>query len=945
MADNVIADPGAGGATFASDDIGGVQYPRTKICWGVDGIAFDTSAAAPLPVIQIASIPAGANNIGSVNVAAIAAGANNIGNVGIVTVPVPLSTTGGGVEAAALRVTVANDSTGVLSVDDNGGSLTIDGTITANAGLNLNTSLLALEAGGNLATIESRTPALGQALMGSSVPVVIASNQSAVNVAATLAAETVKVIGTVNVAAGQSITVTQGAGANLHMDLDSGTLTGITNVVHVDDNAGSLTIDGTVAATQSGNWAVRTQDGSGNALTSHLDGVARGLDVAILDGAGNQITAFGGGVQYAQGTNQPAPTGTVAMGKDGTDILKAIALDASGYQTVSVAAALPAGTNNIGDVDVLTVPAPLSVVGGGTEAAAMRVTIANDSTGLLSVDDNGGSLTVDGSVAISSGTITTVSTVTAVTAITNALPAGNNNIGDVDIASVPAPLNVVNGGAEAAALRVTIANDSTGLVSVDDNGGSLTVDGTVAVSTVPAPLNVVGGGTEAAALRVTLANDSTGLVSIDDNGGSLTVDGTVGAVQSGSWSIRMQDGSGNSLTSHLDGGSRGLDVAIIDGAGNQITSFGGGTQYTDGNTQATPIGTVALGKNPTNVLHALPLDAAGYLEVNVVAGGGTGGTSSADNSTFSSGSTSANPISARFDNVTPSLIAEDNVGVLRMSNNRNLYVQIRDSAGNERGLNIDAAGSISAAISSIAAGNNNIGDVDIASVPAPLNVVNGGVEATALRVTIANDSTGLVSIDDNGGSLTVDGSVTVVQPTGTNLHIVCDTPSFSVVGPTAADAAMTAAPVTVGGRGSDAVPSAMSAAGDVTNAWLGLRGERIVAVEPKAFGGLSNYHLVSGASTNAVVVKASPGVLYGWYIYNSNAAARKLALHNYPTTPTAGSLVFMTLPLPAGAAANVHMSAGITFSGGIGITTVTGLADNDTTAVAANDLIINLWYK
>lgn len=41
---------------------------------------------------------------------------------------------GGGVEAAAVRVTIANDSTGLVSIDDNGGSLTVDGTITANAG-------------------------------------------------------------------------------------------------------------------------------------------------------------------------------------------------------------------------------------------------------------------------------------------------------------------------------------------------------------------------------------------------------------------------------------------------------------------------------------------------------------------------------------------------------------------------------------------------------------------------------------------------------------------------------------------------------------------------------------------------------------------------------------------------------------------------------------------
>lgn len=50
--------------------------------------------------------------------------------------------------------------------------------------------------------------------------------------------------------------------------------------------------------------------------------------------------------------------------------------------------ALAAGTNNIGDVDVLTVPAPLSTTGGGTEATALRVTLASNSTGVLAVQGN-----------------------------------------------------------------------------------------------------------------------------------------------------------------------------------------------------------------------------------------------------------------------------------------------------------------------------------------------------------------------------------------------------------------------------------------------------------------------------------------------------------------------------------------------------------------------------
>jgi hypothetical protein len=50
MADNVTANSGTGGAVFASDDIGGVQFPRVKLVHGADGVnAGDVAAANPLP--------------------------------------------------------------------------------------------------------------------------------------------------------------------------------------------------------------------------------------------------------------------------------------------------------------------------------------------------------------------------------------------------------------------------------------------------------------------------------------------------------------------------------------------------------------------------------------------------------------------------------------------------------------------------------------------------------------------------------------------------------------------------------------------------------------------------------------------------------------------------------------------------------------------------------
>lgn len=169
-----------------------------------------------------------------------------------------------------------------------------------------------------------------------------------------------------------------------------------------------------------------------------------------------------------------------------------------------------------------------AVVGGGVEATALRVTIASDSTGVLSVDDGGGALTVD-----NGGTFVVQVDGTALTRLTDI--ETNTDFGAV-----------VGGGTEATALRVTLASDSTGVLSVDDGGGALTVDGTVTAelsATDNAVLDqielntdfgtVTGGGVEATALRVTLASDSTGVLSVDDNGGALTVDGTVSATSAG----------------------------------------------------------------------------------------------------------------------------------------------------------------------------------------------------------------------------------------------------------------------------------------------------------------------------------------------------------------------------------------------------------------------------
>ena len=123
-----------------------------------------------------------------------------------------------------------------------------------------------------------------------------------------------------------------------------------------------------------------------------------------------------------------------------------------------------------------------------------------------------------------------------------------------------------------------------------------------------------------------------------------------------------------------------------------------------------------------------------------------------------------------------------------------------------------------------------------------------------------------------------------------------------------------------------------------------------VTIQAAATGGVSvsnvsSQAIVSAASTNPISIKASAGKVTGWYIYNSNGSARKVAFHNTAGTPTAGANVYLSLVIPALSAANVSLPSGIAFSTGIAITTVTGLANSDATAVALNDLIINIFYK
>lgn len=230
--------------------------------------------------------------------------------------------------------------------------------------------------------------------------------------------------------------------------VDAKLTSGFVAEVNLDETSDEVAVYGGVNGSETADAATRQilnvssagvlriegADAEGATATSQpilVAGQAIGANVNLVlatDSSGRQIGVGAVAAGSAIGTSSPV----MVAGSDGT-LVRRILTDSSGAVAIQ---------DNSGSITVddgagsLTVDnTTLAVVGGGTEATALRVTIATDSTGLVSVDDNGGSLTVDN-----------------------------------------AALSVVGGGTEAAAQRVTIANDSTGVLSVDDNGGSLTVD-------------------------------------------------------------------------------------------------------------------------------------------------------------------------------------------------------------------------------------------------------------------------------------------------------------------------------------------------------------------------------------------------------------------------------------------------------------------------------------
>jgi len=188
-----------------------------------------------------------------------------------------------------------------------------------------------------------------------------------------------------------------------------------------------------------------------------------------------------------------------------------------------------------------------------------------------------------------------------------------------------------------------------------------------------------------------------------------------------------------------------------------------------------------------------------------------GGLQVVDDAAFTAAISAVVPIGARYDSAGDT-VNDGDAGIPRMSANRNLLINIRDAAGNERGANVNASNELAVAVGASIPGtgatnlgkaedaHHTSGDVGVmalsvrqdtaaaladtdddyqplitdasgrlhvavGSVPAPLDVSGAGTEAAALRVTIASDSTGVVRLTDGTdlAQITAGGELNVAE--------------------------------------------------------------------------------------------------------------------------------------------------------------------------------------
>jgi len=489
----------------------------------------------------------------------------------------------------------------------------------------------------------------------------------------------------------------------------------------------------------------------------------------VVENAGS----IGSGSQYTDGTTVAAQVGNVVLGTDGTD-LQFLSVASNGQLKIdsitNAVAVTQSGTWNIGTVTTVTsITNDVSIDDGGNS-------ITVDDGGVsLSVDDAGGSLTVDGAVNATQSGTWNIGTLTTLTSITNPVDVNLSDGAGTSIGSTGGALDI-NIASGTLAVTIDESNDSILVYGWDgssnqkikvDAGGELQVDVLTQPALSESTDDILVYGWDGANNQK-ISTDGSGQLQVDLASSIPTGTNSIGDIDTvttlttvtNNVKTNLYDGSGTAITSTASGADQGLDVNLVGGTA-------AGVQYTDGTTSAgSQKGTVAMGLDTTNsTLDFLRLDASNNLNVNVAAGTITADIEGdyVDDSAF----TTATDIGLAVGGInTSDTIDAGDFGVFKLNASRELATTVEntvDTNVTNATLAVTQSGTWNVGLN---AGTNLIGKAKITDGTNDLSITAGG----------------LMPISDNGGSITVDGTVGVTEINTDDLDTGAGTDTQAIMG-------------------------------------------------------------------------------------------------------------------------------------------------------------------
>ena len=424
-----------------------------------------------------------------------------------------------------------------------------------------------------------------------------------------------------------------------------------------------------------------------------------------------------------------------------------------------------------------------------------------------------------------------------------------------------------NGVAGTGVQRVTIASDSTGTVAATQSGTWTVQPGNTANTTA---WKVDGSA---------VTQPVSGTVTVTDGAGALNVivdSGTLAATQSGNWTARVVGNAGATLDSTVGAAAaptnqivtgtvynttapaptNGQAMAVqSDQAGNVRTTPGIALTTLSGWTSATSV-------NATQTIfsnHGVPSVLLHLVQGSTISGGAITFEVSYDNSNWVTIPADAvlDPSSTNFAQISLPY-------TLVQSTNKPFLLNNKGWQGLRIKLSTAITGSATVTPNYALLAYEPMEPTNVTQINGVAPSMGNGASGTGVqRVTIANDSTGIVSLATGSntiGALTANQSVNVAQVGGTNTVNGGVAGTLAVGGTAATDAAVNANPVLAGCRAEDSTDAAgglvVSAEGDLVPPSCNRAGAvRVILGDSRTW----TYHENSSSALTDTTVHASCG--------------------------------------------------------------------------------------